>query len=358
MCEREGMKKQVYIRVDGNEMIATGHVMRCLTIAEQLRKRGAKVIFILADARPAELLISRGFNIDVLNTVWNNLEQETEILCTYIEEHNVEVLLLDSYYVTEFYLQELSRYTKIIYIDDVKKFAYPVDTVINYDAFSDVDCYKKLYVGSDLNPDFLLGSYYVPLREEFVLKTFQVKEKINKILITTGGTDQLDVVGNLLKTIVTNSELCQMDYHVIVGKFNQNTEELYLLAGIYPNIHLHHNVNNMAEWMRGCDVAVSAAGTTIYELCACGIPSICFEVADNQEGAKKWEENGYMIYAGNAYVALKQCIENCQEALLYYKNHVEERKEMSTLMQSLIDGYGAKRIAEYILGRIGNGRIC
>lgn len=343
------MINQIYIRVDGNEMIATGHVMRCLSIAEEIKKRGAEVTFIVADDKPEELIKSRGFRVDILNTVWNKLEEETVILCTYLKEHNVNVLLLDSYYVTENYLRELSHCTKVIYIDDLHRFAYPVNTVINYNPFTDVGLYKRLYWDSSINPQLLIGSRYVPLREEFALKSFKVEQQVKKVLITTGGTDQLDIAGSLLQIIMRNSELCQLEYHVIVGCFSQNKERLHLLAELYPNIYLHENVNNMAEWMRICDVAVSAAGTTAYELCACGIPSVCLEVADNQEGAKIWGEEGYMLYAGNAGRENKRCLEQCIEALLFYKGHYVERIEKSIKMQSLVDGYGAKRIAEYIL---------
>ncbi len=343
------MVNQVYIRVDGNEIIATGHVMRCLSIAEQIRKIGAEVTFIVADDRPESLIRSRGFHVDVLGTVWDDLDQETEILYTYVKEHSVKILLLDSYYVTEDYLKKLSNYTKIIYIDDLYRFAYPVDTVINYSVFADTSLYKRIYQPSGLNTHFLTGGGYVPLRNEFALKPFKVQPQVEKVLITTGGTDQLNIAGNLLQTVIRNCELCKLDYHVIVGCFNQNRDILRSLAALHPNIHLHEKVDHMAQWMKSCDVAVSAAGTTMYELCACGIPSVCLEVADNQEGARFWEEKGYMLYAGNACKENERCIEKCIEALLFYKNHYRERKERSIRMQSVVDGCGAKRIAEYIV---------
>lgn len=348
------MVNRVYIRVDGNEIIATGHVMRCLSIADQIHKIGTEVTFVVADDRPENLIRSRGFHVDVLGTVWDDLNQETEILCTYTKEHSVELLLLDSYYVTEDYLKKLSYYTKIVYIDDLYRFAYPVDTVINYSIFADVSLYKRLYQPSGLNTHFLIGGRYVPLRNEFALKPFKVQPQIEKVLITTGGTDQLNIAGNLLQAVIENCELCKLDYHVIVGCFNQNKDILRSLADLYLNIHLHERVENMAEWMRICDVAVSAAGTTTYELCACGIPSVCLEVADNQEGAKRWEEKGYMLYAGNACEESRGCIEKCIEALLFYKNHYAERKEKSIRMQSLVDGYGARRIAKYIVNDCWN----
>lgn len=341
--------RRIYIRADGNEIIATGHVMRCLSIAEQLREQGAEVIFLTADARPVPLIEDRGFRAEVLDTVWNDLDQETEKICDYVISHGVKLLLIDTYFVTMEYLERLSRLTVTAYIDDLNQMLYPVDTLIHYGVFTDAGKYQEPYLREGRNTDFLIGNKYIPLRKEFAKESFFVNPDIEKVLITTGGTDQLNMAGRLLREIGKNSELKKLQYHVIVGCFNQNKEELQLLAGQNPNIYIHENVTNMSDWMRHCDAAVSAAGTTIYELCACGIPTVCFEVADNQEGAGEWEKQGYMFYAGNACKDTDACIIKCMDALLQFGRNYQVRREQSHKLQSLIDGYGAKRIAEYLI---------
>ena len=341
--------KQIYIRVDGNEIIATGHVMRCLSIAEQLRKLGIEVIFVVADDRPCELIERQGFRVDVLHTVWDDLDVEIETFTQYLVQKQVNILLLDTYYVTEKYLEQISNYTKVVYIDDLQKFLYPVHALIHYSAFADKQEYIAPYENIGRSVDFLIGGYYAPLRDEFALQPFVVSQEVKKVLITTGGTDQLNVAGNLLEELLGDDICSTLEYHVIVGCFNKNREYLYKLQKQYANVHLHENVTNMSEWMRNCDMAITAAGTTTYELCACGIPSVCLEIADNQEGAVRWEEEGYMRYAGNAYKDMEACVKKCKEVLHLYQNAYEERKEWSGRMQTLIDGYGAKRIAEYIV---------
>lgn len=340
--------KRIYIRVDGNEIIATGHVMRCLSIAEQIRKLGAEVIFLVADKSPCSLIEDRGFSVEVLDTIWDDLDQETDRLCKYITKHHVEQLLIDSYYVTKEYFQKLAECTKIVYIDDLNSFLYPVHGLIHYWAFADEDAYKRPYEQAGMDTYFLVGGKYVPLREEFAYRPYEVRKQVQSVLVTTGGTDQLNVAGDLLNRILGDSRLMELEYHVIIGCFNQNKEQLYGLANAYSNIYLHENVNNMSEWMRSCDIAVSASGTTLYELCACGIPTICLEVADNQKGAVIWQEAGYMLYAGNAYQDKEQCMQKCIESLLQYKSNYELRKGKSALMQSLVDGFGAERIAQYL----------
>ncbi|MGN0153923.1 MAG: UDP-2,4-diacetamido-2,4,6-trideoxy-beta-L-altropyranose hydrolase [Lachnospiraceae bacterium] len=340
--------KTIYIRVDGNEIIATGHVMRCLSVAEQLRELGLEVVFIVADNRPGELIQSRNFQMHVLYSVWDDLNQETEQLCEYIIQHRVKVLLLDSYYVTKEYLQKLSQYTKIVYIDDLFRFDYAVHTLINYSAFAGSERYRELYGRENRMPEMLLGSAYIPLRKEFAYQPYSMHELVKKVLVTTGGTDQLNVTGNILDKVIEHGALMQLEYHVIIGCFNQNKEHLYALGQQYSNIQLHENITNMSDWMRECDIAISAGGTTLYELCACGIPTICLEVADNQDGAVNWEKNDYMQYAGNAYKNMESCVKKCIEALYMYNEHQEIRERRSRRMQELVDGNGAKRIAEYM----------
>ncbi len=343
------MDKEIYIRVDGNEIIATGHVMRCLSIAEQMRQQGAEVTFLLADDKPCSLIENRGFSVDVLNTVWNHLEQEIDTICNYVIDNCVKVLLLDTYYVTEDYMKKLSKYTRIVYIDDLSKFVHPIQGVVKYNIFTGMDGYEKTYQLAGLQTHCMVGSKYIPLREEFIYQPYEVKKEVSRVLITTGGTDQLNVAYNLLQEVLSHPRLKTLEYHVIVGCFNQNKNLLKEVEREYANVILHENVNNISVWMRYCDVAISAAGTTTYELCACGVPSICMAVADNQEGAVKWERNGYMKYAGNAHKDMQQCMNRCKNGLLEYINDYEDRKQKSVFMQSMVDGYGAKRIAEYLL---------
>ena len=349
MAEHDTADRIIYFRADGNNVIATGHIMRCLSIAWQMKKLGAEVVFVIADGSPRQLIIDRGFKADILGTAWDDLDGEINAMCTYINDHDVRTLVIDSYYVTERYLNSLSEYTNIVYIDDLYEFAYPVGTLINYGAFTDINRYDELYKGMTA-PNYLLGADYIPLRDEFSGITHDINTEISKVLITTGGTDRLNVAGKLLERIMTDGQHLSMEYHVIVGCFNNNKDMLKSLSEKADGkIILHENVSNMSDYMKECDVAISASGSTLYELCACGTPTVCFEIAPNQEGAKRWENEGYMLYSGNAAKNLDSCINSCIEKLMWYEAHYEARCEMSSRMQKLVDGRGAFRLAEHIL---------
>lgn len=343
---------KVYIRVDGNEIIATGHVMRCLSIADALRRLDCEAVFVVADDRPREMIESRGFLVEVLDTVWNELDTETEKMCAYISRNSVELLLLDTYFATREYLNAISSRTNVIYIDDLRLFAYDVASIIHYSPFGRREEYLEIYKNEEKLPKILCGSAYIPLREEFSDIACQVRENVSKVLVTTGGTDQLNVAGSLMNLFLGNKALEGLEYHIIIGCFHSNRAGLRALANEHENIFIHENVRNMSEYMKCCDVAISAGGTTLYELCASGIPTICLEVADNQNGAAIWQEEDYMAYAGNAYKDISACAVNCEKALLEYIADYDMRKRRSKRMQQLVDGRGAYRIAEYIISEL------
>jgi UDP-2,4-diacetamido-2,4,6-trideoxy-beta-L-altropyranose hydrolase len=348
--------KRIYIRADANDIIATGHVMRCMSIAAQIKKQGVKVTFITADDNSKALIESRGYQVDVLGTQWDNLDSEIDTLCQYIKDNNVGILLVDTYYVTDKYFKALSELTKVIYIDDMRKFAYPVYTLINYAAFADVVTYEKLYAASTNEPEMLIGAQYIPLRDEFVGKNYVVQKEATRVLITTGGTDRLNVAGNLLESFMNDGILCKLEYHVIVGCFNCNKDMLcYVSNDSNGHVTLHENVDNMSYWMTYCDVALSASGSTLYELSACGVPTICFEVADNQAGADMWQQKGYMRYAGNAASDIDSCVTSCSKHLKELVSDYNERIRMSTEIRQLIDGKGAGRIAGYLINMLNDG---
>ena len=122
----------VYIRVDMNEQIATGHMMRCLSIADALRDLGEQVTFILADEQAINLLKQRGYDAIVLHTQWNDMDGELQGLSQMIQNEQIEKLLIDSYLVTPQYLAKLSESVKTVYIDDMNLFDYPVGAIICY----------------------------------------------------------------------------------------------------------------------------------------------------------------------------------------------------------------------------------
>ena len=333
------------IRVDANQIVATGHLMRCLSIAKEFSN---DCLFITADTSADYIIKDNGFNHVCLNSQYNNLDSEIPKLIKVIHENNIDKLLIDSYYVSQPYLQILTNKIKTIYIDDMNAFIYPVSALINYSPYYDLFDYKKLYKNQNIK--FLLGCDYVPLRQEFQDINIKKIDNIKKILITSGGTDNFNFAGNFLEQIINKNLFHDLEFHVVVGSFNKNKDMLYDLNAKNSNIILHENVKRMSELMLMCDVAITAGGSTMYELCACSIPSISFSFADNQlYGVKRFDEMGVIRYAGDIRSGDNILFNNIINILQNYIKNPEKLFDRSFLMKKIVDGNGARRLAREII---------
>lgn len=333
------------IRVDANQIVATGHLMRCLSIAKEFSN---DCLFITADTSADYIIKDNGFNHVCLNSQYNNLDSEIPKLIKVIHENNIDKLLIDSYYVSQPYLQILTNKIKTIYIDDMNAFIYPVSALINYSPYYDLFDYKKLYKNQNIK--FLLGCDYVPLRQEFQDINIKKIDNIKKILITSGGTDNFNFAGNFLEQIINKNLFRDIEFHIVVGLFNKHKDMLYSLELNYNNIILHENVEKMSELMRLCDVAITAGGSTMYELCACSIPSISFSFADNQlYGVKRFDEMEVIKYAGDIRNGEEVLFKNIVALLQSYMNNPQNLFGQSLRMKEMVDGNGAKRLADEIL---------
>lgn len=342
-----------YIRTDANEIIGTGHVMRCLSVAEEFHERGEDVTFIIADIRSQNMILERGFKTICLYSIWNELDCEVHTLVQMIQEKQISLLLIDSYFVTEYYLKTIGQYTKIAYIDDINRFIYPVDLLVNYNIYAETLDYQLRYSKAGINTRFALGCHYVPLRKEFFSVKRVTRKKISSMLITSGGSDSYDVTGHLLKAIYKQEWFENYDYYVILGRFNKNISILMKDWKQYKNIHLLVNVSNMAEYMKSCDIAITAGGVTTYELCACGIPSIMYTLADNQlEIARSVSELGLIPWVGDVRRDMQGCIRRILNYVEEFAKNIDSLQQTSQKMQKVVDGRGRVHIVNWLLGRL------
>ncbi len=345
IVNRPGQK--IGIRVDANPHIGTGHMMRCLSIAAAFKQQGMNCIFFVADAEAVEFIHTHGFDAVALDTRWDDLEEETGRLIQTLWLYGIGKLLVDSYYVTPRYLTQLRERVKVICIDDLNPFMYPVDMLINYNVYYNLFGYPQAYANT--STQLLLGCDYAPLRAEFSGLTSPCREKVKRVLITTGGTDNLGVTGELLKEIAARNLFEDVTFDVIMGRFSGHTEELAHICDKRLGIVLHRDVQCMSELMIGCDFAITAGGTTLYELCACGLPAVTFALADNQLYAvRQFDVEGLMPYAGDmredAGEVINTLIEHMQAAIF----GSQDRHEIVIKMRRLVDGCGALRIAAAI----------
>ena len=351
-----GTDSVIFIRTDGNSKIATGHLVRCLCITQALEKEGKKVIFLLSDEESLSLLeelssslfpnTDFSYETNILPTSkFDHLEAELPFLTALLTKYKDPVLFIDSYYVTEFYFASLRPYTKLAYMDDLRSFDYDVDLVINYDVIppSKQAEYDKAYSKASHR---LLGAKYTPLRPQFQNQTYNINKKLQNLLITTGGSDPYEFCEKISISLLhlTND----LTIHIVIGKlFTQSTiDSLTKLSEENSRIQLYQNVSDMATLMKQNDFAISAGGTTLYELCAIGVPSVSIAMSDNQLiMTETFAETGAIPYAGDLRNNITNTIDNILD-LLKQPSSFLIRNQLHLNMKSLVDGNGTNKITK------------
>ena len=170
--------------------------------------------------------------------------------------------------------------------------------------------------------------------------------------MTTGGGDRENIAGKILETI--GDGMCRI--HVVSGPYNPHGAWLDSYAAAHPGVTVYRQVTRMAELMSRCDLAVTAGGTTVYELCALGVPFVCFSYAENQEALAEYagaREAG--LYAGKYHQAPAETLENIGSMVRRAAADSELRQRMSRRARELVDGRGAGRLAEALLEAAGCG---
>jgi UDP-2,4-diacetamido-2,4,6-trideoxy-beta-L-altropyranose hydrolase len=323
----------IAIRADGGPETGMGHIMRCLSLAKEFKRAGCTVCFFSKYEEGIRKISSEGFEIIELESY-----------------KNFNLMVIDTYNVSEKYFFDLrSQINKLAYLDDINKFDYPVDILINGNITGEYFGYKK-YCENEV---MLLGPKYNLIRDEFKsIPARVINDEINEIMLTTGGSDPYDLSIKFTNLFSENTNLKDLKLNVIVGSLFKNKSKLRDLSEKNKNIVLHENVKNISEIMLRSDIAISSGGSTLYELCACGTPTLAFVMADNQEFlVEKMAELGFVESLG-WYNALAE--EYLAKSIKELCNDYDKRKEVSKRMQELVDGEGAGRVVKEILSLLGD----
>lgn len=340
------------IRCDANDTIAMGHLMRCITIAEQLREMGQDILFFLSDASSVSVLEERKFAYRCLYNDYRKKEQELPSLLSYCRQVEISFLLVDSYEVTTLYLSELRKYFPVAYIDDINICYYPVDLLINYTIDAAVENYAKM--GDYGHTRFLLGNRYIPVRKEFLVnRRSDISYPPQGVFLTSGGTDSYGIVLKILQEMHNVPSMKLMTKYVVVGKYYNQWTQLQEIAVRHGNVQIYQDVSDIWNVMKKADVAVSAGGTTIAELCALGLPTVGFCIADNQmPGLAGYNRMHAIDYVGdvrtdetNVLRKISAEIERMTRDRQFYELLAENAKEN-------VDGKGAYRIAQELVSLV------
>lgn len=338
----------VFIRTDSNNEVATGHVMRCMTIADKLIKYGEKVKFIVKDVDTINLLDEKFEYISIptenIGTIYDEILYIKDIVNS---EENTPKILLDLYVFDAEYMHKLKSFAKVISFDDIFNEYLPIDLLINYNPHYTIYNYNGRYRKKNIK--LLLGMEYVPLRAQFENITALFRKNINNILLISGGGDKEHALLKIINEVCEKKMNLKYRFHIIAGFLNEDLDELEKISD-NENIVLYHNVHNMAQLMRKMDIVISAAGTVLFECCKMQIPTIFYCMADNQEDViEGFGKDNLMLYAGDIRYLSQQVPTHIIEFIEYLDKNPYVREEMIVRMQNQIDGKGAERIAREII---------
>lgn len=348
--KENNVEKTVLFLAHGGKSVGMGHVIRCCSLATAFRLAGWKVFFYSKLEIGQQYIKEQSFFAfpavaqkescaeEFSYGTEEELRKDCEVIKKLCIQIHPDVIIADSYNVTDWYFKELRKQTKcLVYIDDVMAFPYDVDVVINQNIFAK----RKDYTALHSKQLFLLGTAYSLIRDEFChLPKRTIHEEIRNIMITTGAADPHNVTLDIL-------QLCsrlegKISFHVVVGNAFSHREDLVEYAEKHKEVVLYEQPSKMSAIMLKCDVAISAGGSTLYELAACGTPAMAFLYAENQRPiVEELERQGNVLNLGFYDNMAENFMKKWEEMKAYSR-----RKEMSCQMQELIDGKGKLRIIE------------
>ena len=293
----------IIFRVDASLKMGTGHVMRCLTLAQVLKENGANIKFICRkhEGNLIDKIHSSGFNVHELGLLeeikvdnklthspWLGVtqQQDADDCIDILKAKKVDWLIVDHYALDEQWQKRLKPYyEKIMVIDDLADRKHQCDVLLDQTFGRQHDDYVAL-VPKDC--ELLLGSQYALLRPEFSKwRAYSLerrsKPEFKKLLINMGGVD----VDNVTENVLDELKLCNlpndMNIIVVMGSSAPHLESVKFKAMTLPyKTEVRVDVDNMAEVMANSDIAIGAAGSTTWERCCLGLPTIQIVIAKNQ----------------------------------------------------------------------------
>lgn len=338
------------IRADGHAAIGMGHIMRTLAIAQAWRERGGNVCYLTASALSTgtkNRFAQEGIGVESITARPGSSEDAAQTLAV-LEKLEASWLLADGYQFKQDFQKEMSGKYPFAYIDDIAdQNFYDVDLLINPNAYADANRYASVSKKSR----FLLGADYTPLRREFWKYRFRdrshLKSGLPRVLVTLGGGDIEDATLVILKALELLPP-ASLEAKVIIGAENPHKHVIAeQIQGSKQSLTLLNSVASMVPWIDWADIAVTAGGSTCWEMVYAGVPCLSVVLADNQREIVHFLEARQCLISLGRYSQLTP--EKAFLALEPLLRGDETRRAMGEKARGLIDGKGAFRIADFML---------
>ena len=360
---------RVLIRTDASPAIGTGHAMRCLTLANELKSRGAQTCFIsrhlpdylgrmfqeqghkviqLKDSQP-------GTKLDELaHSAWLGVSQEQDAadVLQAVQEVNWDWLIVD-HYALDFRWESRVRQVakKVLAIDDIADRRHDCDILLDQNFYADMESRYRGKVPAHC--ELLLGPRYALLRAEFRSMHEQIRPRtgnVRSILIFFGGMDAGNFTGRAIAALA-EIDLRGIRVDVVIGAQHPNRQQIEMeCAG--RGYACHVQTDRMAELMAAADMAVGAGGIAVWERCCLGLPTLAIGTAENQERQLADAAEAGLVYTPDGRGELERVIAQHVDALL---SNAHLRALLSANGIRMVTGRGANDVA--ILMGCGDVRV-
>jgi UDP-2,4-diacetamido-2,4,6-trideoxy-beta-L-altropyranose hydrolase len=358
---------RIAFRTDASLHIGNGHVMRCLTLADALRERGAQSTFI---CRPhpghlLDLIQQRGHTAKMLEFVddafsapsdpshakWLGTDWASDAAQTQqaLGEQVVDWLVVDHYALDRRWEQALRPHApRIMAIDDLADRPHDCDLLLDQNLGRQAKDYGGLLSNQTQT---LIGPAYALLRPEFAQwrehsLQRRAQPQLKNLLITMGGVDQANATGQVLDALTCCELPTDLRITVVMGPTAPWLAQVQAQAATMPRpTQVLTGVNNMAQLMAESDLCIGAAGGSAWERCALGLPTLVLILAANQHsGAMALQAYGAAWVAADAQQLMAQ-----MTALFNKETQTSALQKMSQAATKLATGNGASQVVELLL---------
>ncbi|MBP62388.1 MAG: UDP-2,4-diacetamido-2,4,6-trideoxy-beta-L-altropyranose hydrolase [Planctomycetaceae bacterium] len=332
------------IRADADRIIGTGHIMRCLALAQAWQATGGGVHFISAELLDglAARLSAESFRVTRVSATVGS--RQDALATREIVANEGGCLFLDGYQFDNDFRRTVKRDAWLLgMIDDYShQDTYTVDVLLN----QNLAIAGTLYPQRSSHTQLLLGSSYALLRKEFIERRQPPQEApqvARKVLITLGGSDPDNVTQRVIRALLQIDD-SRMQARIVVGAGNPHYQSLCEEASRASfELRLERSTPHMPQLMAWADVAVSAGGSTCWELACMGVPHLVLVLAENQLGiARALDREHGDVSLGWFHQCSEQQIARQLNVLIHDQ---AKRQRLAQQGQQLIDGQGAYRVA-------------
>lgn len=350
---------RVAVRVDASAAIGTGHLVRSLALAEEVRRRGGEVTFI-GRLLPDDLAVTVReaghtlLELDPPDRRGGGLTDRSSVLdadrtVEALGDRLTDVVVVDHYgldAVWERRLREVA--SRIVAIDDRADRAHACDVLVDHNLHDDAAARYRGTVPDGCR--LLLGPSYALLRRQFAEARRRAQPRrgtVRRILVSFGGGDDAGATALAVRTL-RELGLERTVVEVVAGPAHSGAAEIERLCREHPAYLYRRRVDAMAETMLEADLAIGAAGISTWERCSVGLPAVVIVVADNQRAiAEAARREGVLEVAGDARTIGRSELAAAVASLL---SRPRDLARMSERGLRRVDARGAVRVADEILG--------